>query len=322
MGERVAVVGGAGFIGTRLVTRLRAGGRDVRVVDKVESPAFPELSACADVRDPGALRRACEGADVLYNLAAEHRDDVRPLSLYDEVNVEGARNVCRVAAELGVRRQVFTSSVAVYGFSDRETDEEADTRPFNDYGRTKLEAEKVYQAWLEATPGASLTVVRPTVVFGEGNRGNVYNLLRQIAVGPFFMVGDGRNVKSMAYVENVAAFLEFALGLGEGGRVYNYVDKPDFDMNGLVACIRRALGRSPDVGLRVPYPVAYAGAAVFDAAAFLLRRPLPVSRIRIEKFCSGSLFSSDRMRRDGFTPPIALADALERTILHEFGAKS
>ena len=77
----------------------------------------------------------------------------------------------------------------------------------------------------------SLVIVRPTVVFGEGNRGNVYNLLRQIASRRFLMFGDGRNKKSMAYVENVAAFIEYSLSFKKGVHIYNYIDKPDFDMN-------------------------------------------------------------------------------------------
>ncbi len=86
-------------------------------------------------------------------------------------------------------------------------------------------------------------IVRPTVVFGEQNRGNVYNLLRQIASGKFMMIGDGTNRKSMAYVENVAAFLEYSLGFENGVHIYNYIDKPDFDMNTLVSKVNKALGK-------------------------------------------------------------------------------
>lgn len=81
------------------------------------------------------------------------------------------------------------------------------------------------------------------MVFGEQNRGNVYNLLRQIASGKFIMIGSGQNRKSMAYVENVAAFIEHALGFGPGVHIYNYIDKPDFDMNTLVAI--RVTSRRP-----------------------------------------------------------------------------
>jgi nucleoside-diphosphate-sugar epimerase len=80
----------------------------------------------------------------------------------------------------------------------------------------------VYKAWQEKDPeNRKLVIVRLTVVFGEQNRGNVYNLFRQIASGKFMMIGDGTNRKSMAYVENVAAFLEYSLGFENGVHIYN-----------------------------------------------------------------------------------------------------
>jgi nucleoside-diphosphate-sugar epimerase len=82
---------------------------------------------------------------------------------------------------------VFTSSVAVYGFAAPDTDEQGPLIPFNDYGRTKREAEEIYRDWLAGGKQRMLTIVRPTVVFGPRNRGNVYNLLRQMASGRFAM---------------------------------------------------------------------------------------------------------------------------------------
>lgn len=97
------------------------------------------------------------------------------------MNVEGARNICVVAREKRVKAIVFTSTVAVYGFTEIGTDESGKIAPFNDYSRTKHEAEQVFKAWqAEAPTERMLVIIRPTVIFGEQNRGNVYNLLRQL----------------------------------------------------------------------------------------------------------------------------------------------
>jgi nucleoside-diphosphate-sugar epimerase len=321
-GLRIVVIGGSGFIGGRLVSRLAEEGHDVSIADKVKSRAHPERSILCDVRDPDAVRRAVAGRDVIFNLAAEHADDVRPISLYDEVNVDGAGVVCKAAAEAGIRRIVFTSSVAIYGFATEELHEDSPTRPFNDYGRTKLAAEKVYDAWYGGEPGRTLVVMRPTVVFGEGNRGNVYNLIRQLASGLFVMVGDGTNRKSMAYVENVAACLVWALGLSPGRHVFNYADKPDFDMNALVRLVRGALGKSAAPPLRLPMAVGLAGGRVFDAVAALTGKKLPISTVRVQKFTANTRISADKLRSMGFVAPRSIEDGLKSTLEVEFGAKS
>ena len=320
--ERILVIGGSGFVGTEVVRQLLAAGHSVRIAGIVRDQNDPDLWVPCDVRDVDALRRACADVDVIYNLAAAHRDDVRPRSLYEEVNVGGARNLCDVATELSIKRIIFTSSVAVYGLPEGEVDETAECRPFNDYGRTKLAAEEVYREWAGADPGRSLTIVRPTVVFGEGNRGNVYELMRQIASGRFVMIGRGRNRKSMAYVENAAAFLIYALGFSPGYRLFNYVDKPDFDMNTLVGEISRAVGRKSALPFRVPYIVGYGLGLLLDGVAFLIKRNLPISAVRVKKFCASTQFSAAKAQASGFTPPVPLEAALRHTLAAEFEAET
>jgi len=281
------------------------------------SKTFPQLCKIADVRDFHGLMQTCDG-DIIINLAAEHRDDVTPKSLYDEVNVEGAKNVCAVAEQKGINKIIFTSSVAVYGFAPPGTDETGKISYFNDYGRTKWEAEKVYRTWQEKEPDKrSLVIIRPTVVFGEQNRGNVYNLLRQIASGKFIMVGDGTNVKSMAYVENVAAFIEYSLNFGPGIHVYNYIDKPDFDMNTLVKNVYRTLGKDDTINFRLPYSVGYGIGKLFDIAAVITKKKFPISSIRVKKFCSNSSFETS-IAQTGFIPPVSIYDGLMKTIEYEF----
>lgn len=314
----VCIVGGSGFIGTRLSQRLTKSGQFFSIIDKAPSRAFPSHVQLADVRNLDALQQSIPDNAPLINLAAEHRDDVRPLSLYHEVNVDGARNLCTVAREKNIRTIVFTSTVAVYGFAPIGTDESGKIAPFNDYGRTKYEAEQVFKAWqAEAPDERTLVIIRPTVVFGEQNRGNVYNLLRQIASGRFVMVGNGENRKSMAYVENIAAFIEYSLSFKPGVYIYNFIDKPDFTMNQLVCAVKRILGQSEQIGFRLPYAVGYAIGKGFDMVAAITGKRLAISSIRVKKFCANSVYNT-AIDKTGFVPPVPLAQALEQTIRHEF----
>ena len=313
----ILVFGGSGFVGTRLCFRLSQSKKLFQIFDKVPSIFFFDRGIVGDVRYPIRLQFP-SNPTAIFNLAAEHRDNVWPLSLYDEVNINGAKNVCDLARLKDVNQIIFTSSVAVYGFAPLQTSESGAIAPYNDYGRTKWEAEKVYKEWQAEDPlRRCLVIVRPTVVFGEKNRGNVFNLLRQIASGKFVMVGNGLNRKSMAYVENVAAFLEYSLEFKSGVHIYNYVDKPDFTMNTLVAHVNKLLGRSSDIKFRLPRYLGLLIGFSFDLIAKITGKKFPVSAIRVKKFCADSVYAS-AIESTGFIPPITLMEAIEKTIRFEF----
>ena len=315
---KVTLIGGSGFVGSRLCQRFNSNSIfNFKIIDKVISNLYPSKVTIADIRFP-IDKVAVENSSVLINLAAEHRDDVTPKSLYDETNVGGAKNVCAVARDANIQKIIFTSSVAVYGFAPLGTSESGKINPFNDYGRTKWEAEQVYRVWQSEDPvNRTLVIIRPTVIFGERNRGNVFNLLRQIASGKFLMVGNGLNRKSMAYVENVAAFLEYSISFKPGIHIYNYIDKPDFTMNQLVAHVNKLLGKSPDINVRLPYWLGLLIGKIFDVAAFILNRKFPISAIRVKKFCANSVYESG-IEKTGFVPPVGLMDGIEKTVKYEF----
>src|SRR5450830_18080 len=318
----IVAIGASGFIGSRLSKRLlKKTDYNLLIVDKVLSPIYPDLTKTADVRDIESLRQTIEQDSIIINLAAEHRDDVRPRSLYDDVNVGGARNLCQVAREKNIKTIIFTSSVAVYGFAPIGTDESGKINPFNDYGRTKYEAEQIFSEWqAEDASERALIIIRPTVVFGEQNRGNVYNLLRQVASGRFMMIGDGTNQKSMAYVENVTAFIEYAISFKPGKYIYNYVDKPDFSMNDLVGKVNYILGRSEKIKFRLPFWFGYTVGLLFDVISKLTGKRFAVSSIRIKKFTANTVFGTGIDKLD-FIAPVSISDALEKTVRHEFVEK-
>ena len=306
---KIILLGGSGFVGSRLSADLISQSHNVIIADIAKSEAYPTLWKHCDVRNKQQLRECCDGADLIINLAAEHRDDV---------NVEGAKILCEVASELGIKRIIFTSSVAIYGFPETPLDESGKANYFNDYGRTKWLAEAEYRKWKDADITNRLTIIRPTVIFGEGNRGNVYNLIRQISSGKFLMIGRGQNEKSMAYVGNICAFIEYALIQDYQDETFNYVDKPDFNMKELVARVTDILGRKLLLPFSVPAWIVYTVAAFFDLLAKVSGRKFPISVIRVKKFESQTIFDATKMLQSGFVPPYSMSDALERTIRHEF----
>jgi nucleoside-diphosphate-sugar epimerase len=251
-------------------------------------------------------------------LSAEHSDNVTPVSLYYDVNVKGARNVTEAMDVCGVKKIVFTSSMALYGMSPVNPDETRPANPFNHYGRSKREAEEVLREWYgKNSTDKMLTIIRPTAIFGERNRGNVYNLLKQISTGRFLKVGDGNNRKSISYVGNVAAFIVWLLNNAQGYGVYNYSDKPDLSMNELIAVAETALGKKIPA-VKIPYIIGLSGGYCFDALAKITGRKLPVSSIRVKKFCSISQLNADKLHSTGFKPPFTLEEGLSRTLRYEF----
>ena len=308
----VVIIGGAGFVGNYLGRVLGAQGIEFKVFDK----ALDDDGYC-DVTVPASLA-TLPHADAVINLAAEHRDDVTPRSLYNEVNVEGARHVCDYCRRKKIKKIIFTSSVAVYGFAPDGTGEQGVCNPFNAYGKTKIAAEAVYRAWQAEDPKhRSLVIVRPTVIFGEQNRGNVYTLFHRIATGRFIMFGSGSNRKSMAYVLNVAEFLAFCLKLGLGAHLYNYVDKPDLDMNRLVGRCRTVLFGREGVGMRLPIWLGILVGYGFDVLATITGRKFPVSSIRVRKFTATTSFNT-AIGETGFVPSCTLEEGIDKTLQYEF----
>jgi nucleoside-diphosphate-sugar epimerase len=131
------------------------------------------------------------------------------------------------------------------------------------------------------------------------------------------MVGNGQNRKSMAYVENVAAFIEYSLNFKPGIHIYNYIDKPDFTMNALVGRVNKILGRSEKINFRLPYVIGLAVGRLFDFIAFVTRKKLAISSIRVKKFCANSVYES-AISETGFVAPVPLLEAIERTVKYEF----
>ena len=308
---KIAITGGSGFIGTRLIEVLKADGHECVIIDIVHKDPI-------DILNQDKLNAACAGCDAIYHLAAAHRDDIFPRSIYYETNGKGTQNVIAAAEENDIKRIIFTSTIAVYGLNRGSPDETLEPAPFNDYGKSKLEAEKHLEAWAKKDSARVATITRPVVVFGENNRGNVHTLIEQISKGRFIMIGDGENEKSMAYVGNVVDFLKHCLNEKPGCEIYNYADKPDFSTNELTDVIYRSLGLKKP-GFALPYSLGLGAGYMFDVVARISGKQLPISSVRVQKFCADTTAQAEKCLKTGFTPQYTLAEGVECMINHDFG---
>lgn len=314
------MIGASGFVGTRLLGLLREEplNYECKNIDLLPSHFFNDVTVIGDVREQEQMDRELKGYDVVILLAAQHRDDVSPVSLYYDTNVHGMEVTLKAMEKNGIKRIVFFSSVAVYGLNKKNPDENYPVDPFNHYGKSKWQAEKALQRWYESHPDWNIDIIRPTVIFGERNRGNVYNLLKQISSGKFLMVGKGENKKSMAYVGNIVAFVKYLIdNLTTGYNVYNYIDKPDMNMNELVAHVSHVLKKHIPA-THFPYWLGMAGGYCFDVLAKVTGKKLTISSVRVKKFCATTEFDATKAHSSGFKAPYTLKEGLARTLEFEF----
>lgn len=316
----VTLIGASGFVGTRLINLFEKEPQkyDCKNIDLLPSHFYNDITVIGDVRDQENMDSGLKDTDVVILLAAQHRDDVSPVSLYYDTNVGGMKTTLAAMEKNGCRHIIFFSPVAIYGLNKDNPDETHPADPFNHYGKSKWQAEVILAEWHKGHPDWNIDIIRPTVIFGERNRGNVYNLLRQISSGKFLMVGKGNNRKSMAYVGNIAAFVKYLIdNVSTGYNVYNYIDKPDTDMNQLVEHVSAVLSKHIPT-THFPYWLGMCGGYCFDLLAKISGKKLTVSSVRVKKFCATTEFDASKVHSCGFKAPYTLKEGLARTLEFEF----
>lgn len=311
---KINVIGGSGFIGSHLLRKLN-GSYELLNLDKNPSKEFESITTIGNICNIEDIRKGIGNPEYVVLLAAEYKDDVTPRSLYYDVNVEGTKNVLKVMEEKGINKIIFTSSVSIYGLNRDNPNENSGEKPFGDYGISKWQGEEILREWYNKDPqNRTLIIIRPTVVFGPGNTGNVYNLLKQIAVGTFIRIGNGENKKSMSFVENVAGFLKFLIDRNYSGyHLFNYADKPDYNMNELIKVAEKSIGKKVPM-IRVPYFIGYMGGLGFDLITKITGKKYRINSVRVKKFCANTQFDSGKMRSEGYEPAYELDKGLDITI--------
>ena len=204
-GSPAVVTGGSGYFGSLLLARLRAAGYACTSVDLNDAEDRPDAVRFvrADVRDAPAMARALSGAQVVFHNVAQV-PLAKDRALFQSVNVEGTRVLLEAARGNGVRKVVHTSSSAVYGVPPANpVTEDTPAVPGEDYGRAKLDAERLCARY--AAEGLDVSIVRPRTILGHGRLGIFQILFEWIRTGQNVPVlGAGHNVYQFVHADDLA----------------------------------------------------------------------------------------------------------------------
>lgn len=313
---KILITGNAGFIGGYLTRLLIAGGYDVIGLDKNLQNPQAKICRCitGNILDREVVLKAMAGTDLVINLAAEHKDFGISRELYFEVNQLGTRTLLECATELGVKRFLFYSSVAVYSPSELPVSDDSPSIPANDYGESKLAAEGEVVKWQEEADDRSATIIRPTVVYGPYNVANMYRLIDTVYRRRFLRVGALRNIKSISYVENLVAATLFLIEQPQSGLFRTiYVDEPQMPTIDIVRHIAISL-KVPPPKFLIPLQLALPFAGVLDLLGKWFRVDLPITATRIRKLNTQTLFQSETLKKLGFRTEVSNLEGLRRMV--------
>lgn len=317
---KVLITGGTGFIGSRLALRCSEEGHAVRVLaqenTEAESDNRDRLEdhgvevVLGSITDPKATRRAVEGMDTVFHLAAtQHEMDV-PDQKFRDVNVGGTRNVLDASVEGGITAFVHGSTIGVYGDPSGTLDESSPTEPDNIYGETKLEGEELALSYADRLP---VSAIRISEVYGPGDR-RLLKLFRAIDRGVFFLIGRGENLHHPIYVEDLVDGLLGAAGnVDATGEVLLLAGKEAVSTREMADTIARVLD-APPPRFRLPLAPFTVLATVME----LTLRPLgiqpPLHRRRLDFFRKSFTLSGEKARRKiGFEPSVGFEEGARRT---------
>jgi nucleoside-diphosphate-sugar epimerase len=320
--SRALVTGAGGFIGRHLIERLRHDGYAVRALVREAGcpgdwPVGVEVVA-GDVRDPQAMKAAAAGCRAIFHLAgkAHALTEVQgDEEVYRAVNTEGTRHIMEGAVAGGAERFVLFSSVKAMGEGgSRCLDEAFNGRPETPYGRSKLEAERL--VWeIGARAGLHVSCLRLPLVYGPGNKGNLFRMIAAIDKGRFPPLPELGNRRSVVHVANVveAAFLAAGAPVANG-QCYIVTDGLPYSTRELYEWICLALGRPiprwhvPVWALRL---LGYAG----DAVGRLRGRRFLFDSDALDKLIGSAWYSSEKIARElGYRPSVTFEQALPELI--------
>ncbi|MBL6991976.1 MAG: NAD(P)-dependent oxidoreductase [Bacteriovoracaceae bacterium] len=313
----VFITGGSGFLGSAICRQL-TGEKILHTIYDRAVPQFRSQYATyikGDIRDLNSLASSLKHHRTIIHLAAEWNDVGVANQEYRTTNIDGTRNIVLSAESNNVSYILFASSSSVYGFkynnSNPCSESDAAEKPETLYGQTKVAGEEVLQNWVNKSIDRSLKIIRPSVIYGPYNRGNVYNLIKQINTNYFIFPAKYDVVKSIAYVENVASFLIYFLKNKTSDIIYNYCDNPSLTTLELVNKIYSLLNKKGKL-ITVNPKLLLLVSSLLDYFPSGVRNKY--GSMKVKKILLPTYLSNELALKSGYHQSISIEVGLQKTV--------
>ena len=319
MGAKVLVTGGTGITGGYLSRYLAEHGYTVRALDCKSSWIVDDLRklgvevVLGDVTDPDSVREAVKGVEVVYHLAAIYNQENVTNRQFWEANALGVKNMLEASLQADVVRFVHCSTVGVHGHvAHPPADENAPFNYTHVYTGTKLDGEKIARDFY-TDHGLPISIVRPAGVYGPGDF-RFLKLYRAIKNGWFVMLGNGKTLYHLVYLEDLARGFELCGTKPEAlGQTYIIADNEYLTLERYVATIAEVLG-APTPRWHFPIWPVYAAGILCETVCKPLGIEPPLYRRRVDFFRQDRAFNISKAKRElGFCPKVDTRTGIKLT---------
>jgi len=318
------ITGATGYIGIRLAQKLAAKGQFVQALYRSEKKATPLRNKPniqlfhGDILGRESLKKAMEGCDGVFHVAAFARPWAKDPQTFYRVNVEGALNVFEVAKKVGVKRVVFTSTAGVISPSEGKLSDENTPRKFDystHYERSKAAAEKIVSDLVKE--GQDIVIVNPSRVYGPGllsDSNGVTKMIKLYLKGKFRLLpGDGQSIGNYVFIDDVVEGHIRAMGKGRVGERYllggeNASFIEFFDLLSEAAGKRRRMVKMPIWAMNL-------AAHIFLWRAAILGTPPLITPTWVRKYLFHWELSIEKARRELGYEPIGLGEGFRKTLV-------
>jgi nucleoside-diphosphate-sugar epimerase len=241
---------------------------------------------------------------LIANFAAIHREPGHLDSEYFETNLLGAENICRFAEKINCRNIIFTSSISPYGISESNKDESTLPIPITPYGASKLVSEKIHQIWqAKDSQNRFLTIIRPGVVFGPGEGGNVTRLIRAVINNYFVYMGNASTRKAGIYIKELCCAVYWInsqqLIKGEFFALANLSMNPGPSVKEYVDAVCTVISKRKII-VNLPYKVILFLSYIISFIAKLLNIKHPFSPVRVMKLVRPNLITPNYLINNNY----------------------
>ena len=311
----VLVTGANGFIGRQLCEYLHGLGFKVRTLTRSPCALGDENRMMDLVEDP-CPPDLCTGIDCIFHLAGKAHalaENSQDETEYRKINTEGTRKLLEAAQQAGVKHFVFFSSVKAVGDSCLQPmDETVATPADTPYGQSKYAAEQLV---LNGGYVSQPVVIRPCMVYGNSEKGNLPRMIKAIRRGLFPPLPECHNRRSMIHVKDVVrAALMVAENPLATGQIFIVSDNQNYSTRQLYDLIRINLGKSP-VKWTVPLMFINSLAKIGDVMGRLTGRRFFLDTDSLQKLTGSAWYSSAKITKElGFYPQHTLQQSLQEII--------